>query len=288
MNRLSSDKSVFRILLLSLIAVLFTMSYVSLPQGGETYALGEYWEDCDQDGYDDITGVPMPWVGFDYSAGDRVPDDWDGQTHPYSYYFPQGESGGSTPEGGTDGSGATADAGGSDATADADGSAAISSTDVAAIADRVYTGKAIKPKLKVTVAGKALTENADYSALYVDNTDIGKATVIVTGIGSYRNTVEVIFRIVPKSVKIKTLKAGSKRFSLKWARVSGITKYQVRYKLSAAKKWTTTIAAPGATSKTVTKLKKGKRYQVQIRSYKTVSGSRYYSAWSRKKTVKVK
>ncbi|MDR1068411.1 MAG: hypothetical protein LBL36_04110 [Clostridiales Family XIII bacterium] len=30
----------------------------------------EYWEDCDWDGYDDHTGVKVPWVGFDGTRGD--------------------------------------------------------------------------------------------------------------------------------------------------------------------------------------------------------------------------
>jgi hypothetical protein len=39
----------------------------------------------------------------------------------------------------------------------------------------------------------------------------------------------------------------------------------------------------------VKKLKKGKRYDAQVRVYKTVKGVKYYSAWSKVKTsAKVK
>ena len=34
-------------------------------------------------------------------------------------------------------------------------------------------------------------------------------------------------------------------------------------------------------------LTKGKTYYVRVRSYKTVSGTKYYSAWSSKKSVKI-
>lgn len=33
-------------------------------------------EDCDLDGYDDHTGKPVPWRGFDGTKGDEVPSDW--------------------------------------------------------------------------------------------------------------------------------------------------------------------------------------------------------------------
>ena len=41
-------------------------------------------------------------------------------------------------------------------------------------------------------------------------------------------------------------------------------------------------------SKKMTGLKGGKRYYVRIRTYKTVSGVRYYSPWSKVRTVKTK
>ncbi|MDR0595966.1 MAG: hypothetical protein LBG50_00275 [Clostridiales Family XIII bacterium] len=39
--------------------------------GPDVYAADyERWEDCDWDGYDDHTGVKVPWVGFDGTRGD--------------------------------------------------------------------------------------------------------------------------------------------------------------------------------------------------------------------------
>lgn len=37
-------------------------------------------EDCDLDGYDDHTGNPVPWIGFDSTKGESLPPDWDGKT----------------------------------------------------------------------------------------------------------------------------------------------------------------------------------------------------------------
>lgn len=37
-------------------------------------------EDCDLDGYDDHTGNPVPWIGFDSTKGEELPAGWDGYT----------------------------------------------------------------------------------------------------------------------------------------------------------------------------------------------------------------
>ena len=42
-------------------------------------------EDCDLDGYDDHTGKPVPWRGFDATKGDEVPSDWDGVSDSYVF-----------------------------------------------------------------------------------------------------------------------------------------------------------------------------------------------------------
>jgi hypothetical protein len=47
-----------------------------------------------------------------------------------------------------------------------------------------------------------------------------------------------------------------------------------------AKKWKTKTVSGKRASLTIKKLKKGKVYQVQVRSYKTVLNVKYYSAWS--------
>jgi hypothetical protein len=56
---------------------LFTAVALPLPWAGADTAVYaadyEKWEDCDWDGYDDHTGVPVPWPGFDGTRGD-TPD----------------------------------------------------------------------------------------------------------------------------------------------------------------------------------------------------------------------
>jgi hypothetical protein len=48
------------------------------------------------------------------------------------------------------------------------------------------------------------------------------------------------------------------------------------------------VAKSGTTSLKLTGLKAKTKYYVQIRTYKTVNGVKFYSAWSAKKSMKTK
>jgi len=69
-----------------------------------------------------------------------------------------------------------------------------------------------------------------------------------------------------------------------------VTGYQIQYSTSSSfSSGNKTVKISGATSKsyTLTGLTTGTTYYVRIRTYKTVNGKTYYSAWSSKKAVKV-
>lgn len=67
--------------------------------------------------------------------------------------------------------------------------------------------------------------------------------------------------------------------------------YQVTYatnsKFTPGKK-TVTMNSKKTMSKKITSLKAKKKYYVRVRTYKTASGTKYYSDWSKTKTVKTK
>ena len=80
-----------------------------------------------------------------------------------------------------------------------------------------YTGKAIEPKITVTVDGKKLKLGQDYSLTYENNIEIGTATAVVKGIATasetlgYTGEVKVNFTIVadtsdPEPVEYKITK----------------------------------------------------------------------------------
>ena len=69
-----------------------------------------------------------------------------------------------------------------------------------------YTGKAIKPILKLSLKNKTLTWNRDYTVSYKNNKKIGTATITIKGIGKYSGTKKIQFQIVntPKLDNLKT------------------------------------------------------------------------------------
>lgn len=89
----------------------------------------------------------------------------------------------------------------------------------------------------------------------------------------------------PTGLEVKSVK-GSK-ISAKWKKNSKASGYQIKY-VNGSKTKTKTYSGKNAVSKTISDLKKGKTYKVYVRTYKQVSGTKYYSAWSSAKSVKIK
>ena len=159
------------------------------------------------------------------------------------------------------------------------------------VKDQVYTGKALKPAVKVVLNGKTLTRGSDYTVSYSYNTDIGTALVEVTGVGDYTGTATATFRINPKMVTGLKLTAGKGKLTASWKKSPGdVDGYQLQYALkknfSSARKVTVSKAA--TLKKALKNLKKGKIYYVRIRAWKKNSGYTYWSAWSGAKKAKVK
>ena len=74
----------------------------------------------------------------------------------------------------------------------------ISSATVTGIVDATYTGSAItQPNLKVTLGGGlvTLTEGTDYTVSYSNNVNAGTATITITGIGNYKDSITKTFTI---------------------------------------------------------------------------------------------
>ena len=161
------------------------------------------------------------------------------------------------------------------------------------VSNKTYTGKALKPAVTVKLSGKTLKSGTDYSVAYKNNTNCGKATVTVTGKGSYTGTKSGSFIIKPKKVTAKKLTSPkTKQIKLTWTKASGgVTGYEVQIATNKAfskGKKSYTVAKAATVSKTVTKLKKGTKYYARVRAYKTVGKTKYYGAWSAIKSVKCK
>lgn len=78
----------------------------------------------------------------------------------------------------------------------------------------------------------------------------------------------------------------TRSITVKWGKNTKATGYEVRYKLGSTTK-TVKVTSASTVSKVIKSLTKGKTYTVDVRAYKTVSGTTYYSAWSTAKKVKI-
>lgn len=99
----------------------------------------------------------------------------------------------------------------------------------------------------------------------------------------------------PKKATIKKLTPKKKALKVIWKKVSGAKGYEI--KLATNKKFTKNkktvkVKKGSATSKTIKKLKSGKKYYVKIRAYKKVTIDGYTvtanGAWSKVKSKKIK
>ena len=157
-----------------------------------------------------------------------------------------------------------------------------------------YNGKAKKPGVTVTAGIKTLTKNTDYTVSYKNNIKVGTSSVVITGTGDYTGSVTLSFKILPKGIStLGKTKAKSKGFTVNWKKqANSTTGYQIQY--STSKKFTgnttvtKTIGKTSTTKLTISKLKAKKKYYVRIRTYKTVNGKKYYSSWSKTKSVSTK
>lgn len=154
---------------------------------------------------------------------------------------------------------------------------------------QTYTGKAKTPKVTVKWNGKTLVAEKDYEVTYSNNKKPGKATAVITGIGSFRGTKKVTFVIVPKKVVWRSVKPKTKAAALSWKKDS----YAAGYELYRSKKKTSGYRRIGTLAKnsyiacTNTNLSTG-TYYYKVRSYVVVDGSKYYSAFNAVKKVKIK
>ena len=71
---------------------------------------------------------------------------------------------------------------------------------IAAIPAQEYTGSAITPEPVLTVDGRTLVKDTDYTVSYSNNTTVGTATVLLTGKNNYDGSLSATFEIADKSL----------------------------------------------------------------------------------------
>ncbi len=152
-----------------------------------------------------------------------------------------------------------------------------------------YDGKVKKPS--VTLKNDSTTiSSSNYTVTYASGRkNVGSYDVTIKGKGNYTGTITKTFKIKPPKTSISSLTAGEYAFTVKYTKkTTQVTGYQIQYSTSSSFSSTTTVTVTSNTtvSKKISSLKPNKKYYVRVRTYKTVSGTKYYSGWSDSKSVK--
>lgn len=149
---------------------------------------------------------------------------------------------------------------------------------------------------RVTVYDGSFSTIPSYAAYSSGRRNVGKYAVSVTLNNSeYSGKTTSYFVINPRGVSISKLYRYREAIKVRWKRPSKtyrkqMSGYQIRYSTSS-KMWQSklvTVKSTKTTSKKIKRLKARKYYYVQIRTYKTLKGIRYYSGWSRIKKIKTR
>ena len=161
------------------------------------------------------------------------------------------------------------------------------------ISDQTYTGSAIKPSPTVKIDDYKLQAGTDYTLSWQNNTNVGKATVVLTGKGCCAGkTISRNFTILPKGTGISALSAAKNSVKVTWIKQpKQIDGYQIQYspdKTFATNRKIVTVAGASKTAGAVKSLTSGKTYYFRVRTYKSVDGVKYLAKWSAAKSIKTK
>lgn len=156
-----------------------------------------------------------------------------------------------------------------------------------------YDGKLKTPVVTVkNSAGVVLKKGTDYTVSYsTGRKNVGAYKVTIKLKGKYSGQKILKFNINPGKVAISKLTSGANILTATWVpRTVQVTGYQIQYSTNKSFNGTKAVGITKSKVKTRTikGLAKGKTYYVRIRTYKTVNGVKFYSAWSAAKTVRVK
>ena len=160
------------------------------------------------------------------------------------------------------------------------------------ISNKIYTGKEINTHIYLNYGNLILQNGSDYCVRYINNKNVGIATIEIIGIGNYEGNIYKNFNILPKGTTVSKLSKDKKKTKVTWKKqTTQTTGYEIQYSTNSKFKSgnkTVNIKKNKSTSTIIKKLKSKKKYYVRIRTYKTVNGKKYYSDWSKAKSVKVK
>ena len=153
---------------------------------------------------------------------------------------------------------------------------------------RSYTGRWVKPNVTLKVGKVKLKKNRDYTLVYRNNLQIGKASVVIRGMGNFTGKKTITFKIVPQTPKIQKLKKNKKSFVITYSSGKMVHGYRMEVSTAssfAAKKTQKYILNGNRFE--VCGLKKG-TYYIRVKAYYSKKGKRYESGYTSKRKIKIK
>lgn len=151
-----------------------------------------------------------------------------------------------------------------------------------------YTGRWVKPNVTLKVGKVKLEKNRDYTLVYRNNLQIGKASVVIQGMGNFTGKKTISFKIVPQTPKIQKLKKNKKSFAITYSSGKMVHGYQMEV----------STASSFAAKKTQKYILNGNRfeacglikgtYYIRVKAYYSKKGKRYESGYTSKRKIKIK
>jgi hypothetical protein len=139
--------------------------------------------------------------------------------------------------------------------------------------------------LSYTTSNKKVAVVSSAGQVFIRGYGVAKITITAAQTDKYNEAQKTItVTVIPGQVKIK--KASSPRKGLirfSWKKVKGVDGYQytvVGSGVSVKQSCQKTAVQRGGRS--------GKKFVVRVRAYKKVGSKKYYGAWSKAKTIKVR
>jgi hypothetical protein len=143
----------------------------------------------------------------------------------------------------------------------------------------IATGTPVAARVLAYDGKERMMKDTDYTLSYSNHTAVGKASVTVSGKGTYTGSVTLDYSLVPMTNSIADIIVSGKNITVVWNSIEGVSGYEIYYSSKENGSYKMLAAITDASSYATTKLSEG--MYVKIRSYQTVGGKKYYSEYSK-------
>ena len=156
----------------------------------------------------------------------------------------------------------------------------IEAASVTGLNAKEYTGRPQKPTLKVKLGNTLLKNGTDYTVTYFNNTNVGTATVTITGKGNYTGKLEKTFVINPAAPE-EFIIGGKAVDALRvnWTKAAGATGYVIEQYQNGVWRRIARIGQSDTVTYRATGLTSDTTYKFRIKSFAFQGKKPYYSGY---------